>query len=273
MFLSNTMKSIVTLLFLCTIFIFSSCQKDEPDQLITISKDEYTEEEKNTISSRLSEEFINHPLEFPVVDESNHVAAYRYLRQLMNTMVNTPLVQNRASLNWDIFILKDDESYSTFGMPNGDLYVTTGLLKLIQNESQFIGLIAHEIYYLDNNMIMPTLIDEFGGKVFGDLLLNKNVDEAEEIVMKIKSISYASYDVEAADDFAVNNVCPFEYNAFEFEELIKHLRSVSGSVDWLEMREGPSDRLQKLSITSASCDDEEPMEETRYQTFKDSLLP
>ena len=273
MFLSNSMKSTITLLFLCTIFIFSSCQKDEPDQLITLSKDEFTEEEKNTISTKLTEEFINHPLDFPVVEEANHSAAYGYLRQLMKTMVNTPLVQNRSTLNWDIYILKDDFGFSTFGMPNGDIYISTGLLKMIQNESQFIGLIAHEIYYLDNNMVMPTLVDQFGGRVFGDILLDKSVDEAEEIVMKIKSLSFHPGEVEQADDFAINNVCPFQYDSFELEKLIQHLQTVDGTVEWLEMRQGSSDRLQKLSITSASCDDEEPMEESRYQMFKDNLLP
>ncbi len=273
MFLSNNMKSTIALLFLSTIFIFSSCKKDEPDQLITISKDEYTEDEINTISQRLSEEFANHPSDFPVVEEANHAAAYGYLRQLMKTMVNTPLVQNRTTLNWDIYILKDDFSYSTFGMPNGDIYITTGLLKMIQNESQFIGLIGHEIYYLDNDMVMPTLINEYGGRVFGDLLLDKNVDQVGEIVMSIKSLSFDQDEVQNADEFAINNICPFQYDAFEFENLIKHLQLNDASVDWLEMKKGPSDRLEKINITSASCDDEEPMEESRYQMFKDNLLP
>ncbi len=273
MFLSNTMKSTITLLFLCTLFVFTSCQKDEPDQLVTISKDEYTEEEINTISIKLSEEFANNPAEFPVVEVASHSAAYGYLSQLMNTMVNTPLVQNRTSLNWDIYMLKDDNTFSTFGMPNGDIYISTGLLKMIQNESQFISLIAHEIFYLDNNLIMPQLIDEFGGRVFGDLLLDKNVGQAGEIVMSIKSRSYSESEVAEADDFAINNVCPFEYDAFELENLIKHLENYDGVIDWLEMRKGPSDRLQILNISSASCDDEEPMEESRYQMFKDNLLP
>ena len=273
MFLNNNMKSTLSLLFLCTIFIFSSCQKDEPDQLVTFSKDEFTEEEINTISARLSDEFANHPSDFPVVDESNHVAAYRYLEQLMNTMVNTPLVQNRLTLNWDIYILEDDNKFSTFGMPNGDIYISTGLLKMIQNESQFIGLIAHEIYYLDNDLVMPKLIDKYGGNVFGDLLLDKNVAELGDIVMDIKGRSYSEKEVQAADEFSINNVCPFEYDAFEFEKLIEYLQSAGVSIEWLDKRQGPNDRLQKLSITSASCDDEEPMEETRYQMFKDNLLP
>lgn len=273
MFLSNTMKSTITLLLLSVLFIFSSCEKDEPNQLVSLSKDEFTNEEKNEISERLSEEFVGNPEEFPIIEPSNHTAAYGYMRQLMGTMVNTPLVKNRATLNWEIFILNDDNKFDIFGMPNGDIYISTGLLKMIQNESQFISLIAHEIYYLDNNLIMPSLVDEFGGRVFGDILLDKNVNEASEIVMRIKGKSYTEREVSDADNFTTNTICPFEYDLFEYENLIRLLQNSDQNISWITTRKGPDDRLQVLNIASAGCDDEEPMEESRYQMFKDNLLP
>lgn len=273
MFLSNNLNSILTLVLVCTLFAFSSCKKDEPDQLVTISKDDYNEEEMNTISERLSDEFLNHPDEFPILSENNFSAAYGYVRQLMNTMVNTSLVENRSTLNWDFVILQDDASHRSFGLPNGTIHMTTGLLKMMENESQFAALLSHEIYYLDNNLIMPTLVDEYGGKIFGDMLLNKPVESSGEIAMRIKEMSFESPVVESADEFAMNNVCPFEYEAGDFKKLIQQLHNLSIDVDWLIMRPGGSQRIQKIINSSAHCDDEEPLEETRYQMFKNNLLP
>jgi len=273
MFLSNNLNSILTLVLVCTLFVFSSCKKDEPDTLATISKEDYNEEEMNTISDQLSEAFLNHPTEFPILDEDNFAAAYGYARQVMNTMVNTSLVENRTTLNWDFVILHDDFSYRSFGLPNGAIHMTTGLLKTLKNESQFAALICHEMYYLDNNLVMPTLVEEYGGKDFGDMLLDKPVERSGDIAMTIKEMSFETPVVESADHFAMENICPFQYDAYEFKELIKHLQNYSVEIDWLTMRPGGAQRVQKINETSASCDDEEPLEETRYQMFKNNLLP
>jgi predicted Zn-dependent protease len=76
-----------------------------------------------------------------LVDES----ANAYLRRVGQSLIPRDLQLERVS--WKFRALRDPQP-NAFALPNGSIYVTTGLLTLIDNESQLAAIIAHELTHV-----------------------------------------------------------------------------------------------------------------------------
>ncbi len=76
-----------------------------------------------------------------LVDES----ANAFLRRVGQSLIPRDLQLERVS--WKFRALRDPQP-NAFALPNGSVYVTTGLLTLIDNESQLAAIIAHELTHV-----------------------------------------------------------------------------------------------------------------------------
>ncbi|HYK19365.1 MAG TPA: M48 family metallopeptidase [Pyrinomonadaceae bacterium] len=76
-----------------------------------------------------------------LADES----ANAYLRRVGQSLIPQGLVLERVS--WKFRALRDPQP-NAFALPNGSIYVTTGLMSLVDNESQLAAIIAHELTHV-----------------------------------------------------------------------------------------------------------------------------
>ena len=72
-------------------------------------------------------------------------AANAYLRNVGQSLIPKGLVLEKVS--WRFRALRDPQP-NAFALPNGSIYVTTGLMTLIDNESQLAAIIAHELTHV-----------------------------------------------------------------------------------------------------------------------------
>jgi predicted Zn-dependent protease len=72
-------------------------------------------------------------------------AANAYLRRVGNSLVPRGLELERVSFK---FRALRDPQPNAFALPNGSIYVTTGLMTLLDNESQLAAIIAHELTHV-----------------------------------------------------------------------------------------------------------------------------
>jgi hypothetical protein len=70
-------------------------------------------------------------------------ALHRYLHQVMGNLLPDRL-QTDPRVSFSVFILKDP-CLDAFSLPDGGVYVTTGLLARLENEAQLAMVIAHEL--------------------------------------------------------------------------------------------------------------------------------
>jgi len=76
-----------------------------------------------------------------LADES----ANAYLRRVGQSLIPRGLELERVS--WKFRALRDPQP-NAFALPNGSIYVTTGLMTLVDNESQLAAIIAHELTHV-----------------------------------------------------------------------------------------------------------------------------
>lgn len=72
-------------------------------------------------------------------------AANTYLSSVGRSLIPKGLTIEKVS--WRFRMLRDPQP-NAFALPNGSIYVTTGLLTLIDNESQLAAIIAHELTHV-----------------------------------------------------------------------------------------------------------------------------
>ena len=76
-----------------------------------------------------------------LADES----ANSYLRGIERTLIPRAVELERVS--WTLRVLRDPQP-NAFALPNGSIYLTTGLIALLDNESQLAAIIAHELTHV-----------------------------------------------------------------------------------------------------------------------------
>ena len=72
-------------------------------------------------------------------------AANTFLRRVGQSLIPRDLELERVS--WRFRIVRDPQP-NAFALPNGSIYVTTGLMTLIDNESQLAAIVAHELTHV-----------------------------------------------------------------------------------------------------------------------------
>jgi predicted Zn-dependent protease len=72
-------------------------------------------------------------------------AANAYLSRVGQSLIPKTLAIEKVS--WRFRMLRDPQP-NAFALPNGSIYVTTGLMTLIDNESQLAAIIAHELTHV-----------------------------------------------------------------------------------------------------------------------------
>ncbi|HEU4769997.1 MAG TPA: M48 family metallopeptidase, partial [Pyrinomonadaceae bacterium] len=76
-----------------------------------------------------------------LADESTNA----YLRRIGQSLIPRGLQLEKVS--WRFRALRDPQP-NAFALPNGSIYVTTGLMTLLDNESQLAAIIAHEVTHV-----------------------------------------------------------------------------------------------------------------------------
>ena len=72
-------------------------------------------------------------------------AAHALLKRVGEVLV--PRTEKLENVTWRFRALRDPQA-NAFALPNGSIYVTTGLMSLVDNESQLAAILAHEMTHV-----------------------------------------------------------------------------------------------------------------------------
>ena len=148
------------------------------------------------------------------------------------------------------------------------------MLRYLKSEHELLGLIAHELYYTDKGIVLDALKNHFGGDVLADVLLGNEEPRVDERSLYLSGIRYAKEDVDRADTFAVETLCPFVYDARGLQSIFERAGTdqLDLSIAWLERR--PSDlneRIRNVIRYADDCGTNGARYEERYSDFKSRL--
>lgn len=257
---------IVVLLLALT--FFKGCDKDGDVNFFSI------EDDKN-LGAQVEQEILNDPAQYPILPEVQFPEAYGHLQRIRDNILNSGKVQYRSEFAWKMHIIRNDSVLNAFCTPGGYIFVYTGIIKFLDSEDQFAGVLGHEIGHADKRHTTDQLTKLYGIDLLLSIALGKNKGMAADIGEKLASLSFSRANEREADDQSVIYLYPTQYDARGasrfFEKLVNSGQS-SGVPVFLSTHPAPENRIQNITNKWQSLGGKVggTFPDT-YQQFKNSL--
>ncbi|ALD20949.1 M48 family metalloprotease [Hymenobacter sp. DG25A] len=179
----------------------SSCTKDaNGDRLFFSVEDDKTLGEK--VAHQTDSTYAAKGQLLARTDTKNQ-RAYQLLDGVVNRVLNSGELTYRNEFPWDVKIIKDDNIQNAFATPGGHIYVYTGLIKFLDNESQLAGVLGHEIAHADRRHTSKSLQQQYGISVLLSLVLGENPNQLAEIAAGLGQLKFSRDYEREADDYSV----------------------------------------------------------------------
>jgi len=264
----NVMKKIkITLVITLIITLFStSCEKKL--NIFSVNDD-------IQFGAQFDQEIMSNP-DFVILNETQYRDAYTTINQFMNKLLATGKVDYANRFNWTIRIIRDDATINAFAVPGGYLYFYTGLIKALENEAEFVGVLAHEMAHVARRHSTAQLTKAYGVDLMLSMLLGKNskqwVNIAAQLASGLVDLQFSRNDEFEADKYAVIYTYPTEWDARGVADFFKKMDSQTQTPVFLSTHPSHKDRITAVEKEWKALGGKEgEYFEDRYVQFIESL--
>jgi len=212
------------------------------------------------LGAQLDAEIRADPATYPILDEGQYADAYEELYRMRDELLETGEVQYADDFEWQLAIIHDDETLNAFAAPGGYIYVYTGLLRYLEHEDHFVGVLGHEIAHADERHSTQQLTRLYGISTLLGVLLGDDPGLIADIAASLLSLSFSRTHEEEADERSVYYLCPTDWaangTAGFFEKLLEE-----GGVDipeFLSTHPSSESRVEDINALAEllGCDTE-----------------
>jgi len=230
-----------TLIFVLILSLFgTSCEK--PFTIFSLS-------EEKQLGADFDYEIRQNP-SFDILDETQYREAYQIINQYKKKLLNTGKVDYATDFNWTVRIIKDDDIVNAFAVPGGYLYFYTGLIKMLDNEAEFVGVMAHEMAHVARRHSSSQLTKAYGKDLLLSLLLGNNSNQWINIAAGLASglvdLQFSRTDEFEADKYAVIYTYPTEWDARGVADFFARLDNKTPTPVFLSTHPADKDRIDRV---------------------------
>ncbi|MHC2992924.1 peptidase M48 [Pontibacter sp. HJ8] len=239
------------LLILISVCCFSSC-KDNEGVIFSIQDD-------ISLGQQVAHEVDStYRAKGQLLERTNSSAnvqkAYTHLDRIVNRVLNSAEVKYKNEFAWDVKIINDPEMLNAFATPGGHIYVYTGLMKFLEDEDHFAGVLAHEIAHADKRHSVRQLQRDYGISILLSVALGNNPGALKQIAAQLAgTLTGLRFSREAeteADNTSVLYLGGTQYYACDgaagfFVKLNSQAQS-SNPPEFLSTHPNPDNRVQNI---------------------------
>jgi|TARA_R110000737_G_scaffold342281_1_gene366998 predicted Zn-dependent protease len=208
----------------------------------------YTVQQDKELGAQVSQEIDSNPAEYPLLDSASNVEAYRMIYRVRDKILNSGAVTYNDVFQWRLRIIKDDSTLNAFCTPGGYIYIYTGILKFLDNESQLAGVMGHEIAHADKRHSTRQMTKMFGIQVLLDVLAG---DRAliKDVTAAIIGLKNSREHETEADQYSVEYLCPTDYDAAGGGGFFQKIESMGGTrqPEFLSTHPDPGKRIEHFN--------------------------
>ncbi len=257
-----------TMLFALVLF-FTSCDDGKVNF--------FSVDEDIALGQEITEEILNNPQDYPVLDRNQHPGAYAYMERMRDEILASSDIRHKNRFDWNVYII-DQDVFNAFALPGGNTFYYSGLIKFLDDEASLAGVMAHEIAHSDRRHSTNRLTKIYGFQIVASLLLGNNPGLVQQIVADLAltttALSFSREDEFEADEYAVRYLYPTQTDsrgvAYFFEKI-----DAEPSPGWMVYfsTHPPNDaRIEAIYEKHQELGGKEGnLFQERYQAFKNSL--
>ena len=269
------MKSkIVLISMIIGIFLaFSACDEEGNLNFFTLEQDvEFGEE--------FHAQLLTNTTEYPIISEAAAPEAYTHIKRIRDALLQSENIRYKDEFTWDVYIIDNDEVLNAFCVPGGKMYFYTGIIKYLENEAQFAGVMAHEMAHADKRHSTNTMTKSYGFTVLLNALLGDDPSVlagiAADLALGLGELKFSRDHEYEADEFAVKytNDASGENDYFPkgIADFFIKMGTQTTSLEFLSTHPDPGNRVDAINVvwTDLGSPTGEDYAD-RYLTFKNSL--
>jgi predicted Zn-dependent protease len=222
-----------------------SCKDDDGNKK-TINL--FSLEDDKNFGAEVAAEIDADTVNYPLLDSAKNPIAYGHLNRIKNTILNSGIVKYKDKFVWRVRIIHDDSVLNAFCTPGGYIYVYTGIIKFLDSEDQFAGVLAHEIAHADERHSTEALTKQYGTEVLFAILLGQNQGTLAQIAKGMIGLKYSRTNETEADTRSVDYLYPTELDARGAARFFEKIIAMGGGSgpEFLSTHPNPDNRVASI---------------------------
>ena len=240
-------RSSLILSFILVVFIASSCNKGSDESPINL----FSVDDDIAFGKSMEEEIAANPQEFPLLDASAHPEAYQHINRIRDSILNTGMLFYEDKFEWKVYIIKNDSMLNAFATPGGYLYFYTGIIKYLDNEAQFAGVMAHEMAHSDLRHSTNQITKAYGIQIMLSILLGQAPGQLTEIIASyaygLGTLAFSRDHEYQADEYSVKFLYQTSYDARGIADFFIKMEDAPHPPEFLSTHPSPENRIEKIN--------------------------
>jgi beta-barrel assembly-enhancing protease len=229
------------------LLVMVACSKSDDSTPVTI----FSVEDDIALGLQFDQEIMAKPQEYPVLDSSQYPAAYAHLYRIRNNILASGKLNYASKFQWKCRIIHNDSVVNAFCVPGGNIYVYSGIIKFLDNEAEFAGVLGHEMAHADRRHTSQMLTLVYGENLLLSLILGGSPSQIEEILAGLAqglgNLAYSRDNEYSSDEYAVRYLYPTQYDAAAIGDFFVKISNQPTPPAFLSDHPSPSDRLTKIN--------------------------
>ncbi len=189
--------------------------------------------------------------QYPILDSAQHPEAYAHIYRIRDNILNSGKVYYKNTFPWKIRIIRDDNTLNAFCTPGGYIYVYTGIIKYLDNETQLAGVMGHEIAHADRRHSAKQMVQQMGTQTLIQLLTSGTTQDLALLGNNILALKFSRTDETEADDYSVRYLLGTEYDpqGAKYFFIKLNAQGQSDVPEFLSTHPNPSNRVDNIKET------------------------
>lgn len=232
-------------------------------------------------------EWVSDDSTFTILSPVDYAISYTYANTVLTDVlgldnedsINSP-INYLNEFDWQVFIIHD-ASLSAFITPGGHVYVTSGILNLMDNVDEFASLLAHLIAHADNRHVTRELLNHLTSMELKQASSGTNSqllsEVAERIFGKRITFNFSQANETESESFAVEYLYHSNYScnaSISFNQKLEKQFQQGNPPSFQNLHPNSINRADIINkkATSLDCDTDLFVEGGfTYTDFKNSL--
>lgn len=259
---------ILALVMISPVFLVS-CNDDDGINIFTVEDDKQ-------LGLQMEQEIQGNSADYPLLEQNQYPEAYQHLQLVRDRILETGLVDFDSEFEWNVHIINDDSVLNAFCTPGGYIYFYTGLIRYLDNDAQFAGVMGHEMSHAAKRHSTEQMTKAYGLQVLLSVVLGENpnmvAQMAAELAAGMASLAFSREDEYEADEYSVKYLYETTYDARGVAGFFEKIGGAGQPPEFLSTHPSPDNRIEKITEVWQSLGGRtgETYPEA-YQEFKNSL--
>lgn len=205
----------------------------------------FTVDQDKQFGAEVAAEIDGNQAEYPLLDSIQYKEVYQYIYNVRDKILNSGQVTHKDDFTWRLRIIQNDETMNAFCTPGGYIYIYTGILKFLDSEDEFAGVLGHEIGHADLRHSTRQMTKMYGAQVLLDVLAGDRA-MIKELTAGIINLKFSRSHESEADQKSVDYLCPTDYPADGGAGFFEKIQALGGSStpEFLSTHPDPGNRIE-----------------------------